>query len=138
VAASLGTNAAGHFECRWVRMRPEGHSAFADGLDEVELPVAHGEGRLHAPPEVLDRIESEGLVALRYVDETGQPTQAHPANPNGSANAIAGLTDPSGRVIGLMPHPERFVSSAQHFERARVRGGEPDGLRLMRRFLALA
>jgi phosphoribosylformylglycinamidine synthase len=70
--------------------------------------VAHGEGRAYFPDaSVLAQVEEQGLAPLRYVDDAGQPTQAYPFNPNGSANAIAGMCSRDGRHLALMPHPER-------------------------------
>jgi phosphoribosylformylglycinamidine synthase len=74
----------------------------------VRWPAAHGEGRLVPRDAELARVLlDEGYAALRYVDPNGQPTQQYPANPNGSPDAIAGLTDRTGRVLGMMPHPDR-------------------------------
>src|SRR5947207_678626 len=86
-------------------------------LDGFDLPIAHGEGRFVASDEVLDRLESQGQVALRYAQ-----------NPNGSMRDIAGICDPSGLVLGLMPHPERFTHVTQHptWTRKKV---EPAGLK---------
>jgi phosphoribosylformylglycinamidine synthase len=142
--ATLTTNERGRFECRWVRMRREGDAEILDGLPElIELPAAHAEGRFFADDDTLQRIEDSGLVALRYVDSDGETTTAFPDNPNGSLRAIAGLTDPTGRILGLMPHPERFVSGHQHPEaRARItnqeRAQEPYGLTLIRRVVEIA
>lgn len=109
---SLTNNASARYEDRWVRLAVNAHSPciFTKGLNYLAMPVRHGEGRLVAPSEdVLDRVESENLVALYYADErSGLATQEYPANPNGSPRGIAGLTDPAGRVLGLMPHPEAF------------------------------
>ena len=113
VEASLEHNASGRFEWRTINLIAEekSRSVFLKGMKEpFSLQVAHGEGRFMAPPQTLQRIEDEGLVVLRYVDATGAPTQDYPANPNGAMNAIAGITDPSGRILGLMPHPERSVT----------------------------
>jgi phosphoribosylformylglycinamidine synthase len=63
---------------------------------------------------VLRRVEQEGLVSVRYAEPDGEPTMHYPANPNGSVGAIAGLCDPTGRIFGLMPHPEAFVHRTQH------------------------
>jgi phosphoribosylformylglycinamidine synthase I len=138
--ATLGQNANGRFECRWVSLMPAGDSEFARGLPErLAMPVANGEGRFFADDATLARIEDAGLVALRYVGTEGQPAQDYPANPNGSRHAIAGLADPSGRIIGLMPHPERHVLRHQHPDwRRRERDGEPDGLALFRRVVEMA
>jgi phosphoribosylformylglycinamidine synthase subunit PurQ / glutaminase len=73
----------------------------------LRLPLAHGEGNFVADPGTLRRLEDEGGVVFRYVDERGDVTEA--ANPNGSMNNIAGIVDEGGRILGLMPHPERVV-----------------------------
>lgn len=143
-SATLVQNQSGRYECRWVNVAPAGSSTFVRGLPPiVDLPVANGEGRFLAEPAVLDRIESEGLVALRYVDAAGTPAASYPANPNGSQNAIAGLCDPTGRILGLMPHPERYLQAYQGPDwHARGRrgpdGGAPHGLELLRRVVAAA
>jgi phosphoribosylformylglycinamidine synthase len=138
--ATLAQNERGRFECRWVRMAPEGEAPLLAGLPEtVELPVAHGEGRFYADDETLRRIEDAGLVALRYLDEEGRPTADYPANPAGSLHAIAGVTDPSGRILGLMPHPERFVERFHHPDwRRRPPDEEPHGMAFFRRLVELA
>ena len=95
--------------------------------------MRHGEGKLVAPGELLERIESAGLVPVRYLDpRSGRPTVDYPANPNGSPAGIAGLCDPSGRLFGLMPHPER---ASEHV--ITPRGYSPDG-RLIFQSLAVA
>jgi phosphoribosylformylglycinamidine synthase subunit PurQ / glutaminase len=73
----------------------------------LRLPLAHGEGNFVADLDTLRRIEEDGRVVFRYVDERGEPTDA--ANPNGSMNNIAGIMNEAGNVLGLMPHPERVV-----------------------------
>ena len=117
-AATLTHNDSGQFGSRWVRLdvRP-GNCAFLAAADAgpIELPVAHGEGKfLTADPSTLAQLEAAGQVVLRYIDADGAPTQAFPANPNGSAGAVAGVCDPTGRVLGLMPHPERYVDPLHH------------------------
>lgn len=101
---ALGHNASGHFDCRWVALAPEPASRciWTAGLDEdVHCPIAHGEGRyVHPDPEGL---AAAGQVALRYRE-----------NPNGSVADIAGVCDPTGVVLGLMPHPENHVVARQH------------------------
>ncbi|PIE23482.1 MAG: phosphoribosylformylglycinamidine synthase [Planctomycetota bacterium] len=110
---SLVHNASGQYECRWVRLRVEdSHCAFLPKGMVFEMPVGHGEGKFVAS-ERFDAGRSK-LVALRYLDAEGSPTQDYPYNPNGSTHAVAGLTDPSGRVLGLMPHPDRSYLAAQH------------------------
>ena len=138
-AATLTHNDSGHFESRWVRLAIHpGNCAFLDETGIWDLPVAHGEGKfLTASAPDLSALESSGQIVLRYVDEAGQPTQSYPANPNGSPGAVAGLCDPSGRVLGLMPHPERHVDPLHHPRWTR-RGldHEGDGLRIFRTAVA--
>ena len=119
--ATLTRNESGRFECRWVDLEPnpEGVSFWTKDLNPVYCPVAHGEGRFVADDDTLAAIEEEGLVALRYrVNGT-----SYPANPNGSVNHIAGITNPAGNVLGLMPHPEDHVVAAQHPGRHRGESG---------------
>jgi phosphoribosylformylglycinamidine synthase len=133
--ATLTFNDSGHFESRWVRLLPEpGRSPFLTDAEPIELPVAHGEGKfLLADPSALPALEGAGQVVLRYVDDRDRPTQAYPANPNGSPGALAGLCDPSGRVFGLMPHPERHVDPLHHPRWTRQGlAREGDGLRVFR------
>jgi phosphoribosylformylglycinamidine synthase subunit PurQ / glutaminase len=102
---ALGHNEKGHFDCRWVELAAEPGSAciWTSGLDsEVHCPIAHGEGRyVHPDPAGL---AAAGQVALRYAGR----------NPNGSVADIAGVCDPTGVVLGLMPHPENHVLPRQH------------------------
>lgn len=109
---SLSHNASARYEDRWTRLAVNQFSPciFTRGLGNLAMPVRHGEGRLVAPDDAtLDRLEAENLVALYYADPvTGKATETYPANPNGSPRGIAGLTDPTGRLLGLMPHPEAF------------------------------
>jgi phosphoribosylformylglycinamidine synthase len=132
---TLTFNASGRFESRWVRLKPEpGRSPFLEGDEPFELPVAHGEGRLvTSDPRDLAVLEAAGQVVLRYADASGRPTQAYPANPNGSVGALAGLCDPTGQVFALMPHPERFVEPFHHPRWTREGlHAEGDGLRIFR------
>ncbi len=132
---TLTHNDSGHFESRWVRLIPTpGHSPFLADAEPIDLPVAHGEGKfLTAEPRALADLEAAGQVVLRYADDRDQPTQDYPANPNGSPGAVAGICDPSGRVFGLMPHPERFIDPLHHPRWTRLGPkDEGDGLRLFR------
>lgn len=122
--AVLSGNASGRFECRWVTLEaPASTSLWTAGLTgPVRCPVAHGEGRLLARDPA--GLEARGLVAFRYLDAKGEPAGgAHPANPNGSVGDIAGLTNPAGTVLGLMPHPEDHVLERQD----PLRGRSPFG-----------
>jgi phosphoribosylformylglycinamidine synthase I len=109
---TLTNNDSGKFECRWTRLvaTPESRCVWTQGIEQLEVPVAHGEGKLIAAPSMLTRLHA----AFYYADEKWRPTAEYPDNPNGSTGNIAGLTDDTGRVFALMPHPERFVRASQH------------------------
>jgi phosphoribosylformylglycinamidine synthase len=138
---SLAPNSNGVFEDRWVTLKanPNSPCVFTKGIDTVPLPVRHGEGRFIPMHEgVLAKLWSNRQVALQYVNpSTGKPTQRYPLNPNGSVNAIAGVCDPTGRVFGMMPHPEAYNSPHNHPDwiRQRAEGTLPQdglGLRIFR------
>lgn len=109
---ALVRNAGLRFVCRPVDLRVDGDSpflaAFSPG-ERIRFPVAHMEGNYQADAETVARLEGDGQIALRYVDEAGHATEA--ANPNGSAAGIAAITNNSGRIFGLMPHPERVIGN---------------------------
>ena len=111
---ALMRNAGLRFVCRWVSLRvDEAESAFTAGYragQVVRMPVAHRDGNYCADAETLARLDGEGLVAFRYVDEDGRA--ANGANPNGSAADIAGILNSARTVLGLMPHPERAAEPA--------------------------
>ena len=113
--ATLDNNDSGHFECRWIDLKSEkSKCVFLKNSYKGHFAVNHGEGKFFSQPSVIKKIEDQNLVVFRYVDESGNPTQEYPENPNGSINAIAGVTDPTGRILGMMPHPEKFVDSTQY------------------------
>jgi phosphoribosylformylglycinamidine synthase subunit PurQ / glutaminase len=127
-SVTLTRNLSARFECRWVLLRPNPASpcVFTRGLiDSVYCPVAHGEGRLVVNNETtLAGLQEAGQVALTYTLADGPPASGgYPANPNGSAADIAGLCDPTGTVLGLMPHPEDHLFAAQHPRAARGERG---------------
>lgn len=137
--ATLSHNDSGHFECRWINLKVEDDNVcvFLEGMGgKVSYQVAHGEGKFYARRPDLDRIEAEKLVVFRYCDRLGNPTQEYPLNPNGSLNAISGITDPTGRILGIMPHPERFVRPTQHPNWRRMSGLEPQGLPIFRKMVS--
>jgi phosphoribosylformylglycinamidine synthase len=115
---SLGHNDSARFEDRWVHIasNPRSPCIFTRNLPLMTMPVRHGEGKVVVrDAQCLERLAAGGLIALQYADpESGEPTQRYPLNPNGSPLAIAGLTDPTGRVLGLMPHPEAFHHVTNH------------------------
>ncbi len=131
--STLTYNTSGRFEDRWIKVKcvskkcawlPE-----AGGEEMVlDLPIAHGEGRfVTRDAVVMDALRAGDQIALRYVDEAGEVAAEYPALPNGSMEAVAGICDATGRVLGLMPHPERIVEKENHplFSRG---GGRADGL----------
>ena len=113
--ATLAMNTSAKFECRWVHLETqETPCAFTHGLKRrVYLPVAHAEGRFTAPSQILDQLESNRQVVFRYVSPDGG-SPPYPDNPNGSDLQIAGICDPTGRIFGMMPHPERFLTRFNH------------------------
>jgi phosphoribosylformylglycinamidine synthase len=133
--ATLAGNASCKFEDRWVNLAVKGNKCvFLQGVERLYLPVAHAEGRFVARDEgVLKQLDSAGQLVLRYASAgssngNGVP---YPENPNGSQADVAGLCDSSGRVLGLMPHPERHVEPTQHPRWTRGEAGETgDGARV--------
>jgi phosphoribosylformylglycinamidine synthase I len=145
--ATLTLNDSGHFEARWVRLGVEaGNCVFLNGIGQMELPVAHAEGKFVVRDrEVFQRMAAAGQLVLRYsaiADSRKQseirnpkseiePTVPYPDNPNGAMGDVAGICDATGRVLGLMPHPERFVDPTQHPRWTREPRREAgDGLRV--------
>ena len=127
--AALLANAGGSFEDRWVHVRMGGPFSH---LGRLELPVRHGEGRLvFVDTESAARVAASGQTIVRYVSEYGDDAPAYPENPNGSWLGAAGLCDATGRVLGMMPHPEAFLWPEHHPAWARApRANRPDGLRI--------
>lgn len=137
-AATLAGNDSGRFEARWVRLWCTGRSFLLDGVrgEQLALPVAHGEGKfLTRPAAAARRLAADGRAALLYVDDAGRPARAWPANPNGSAGALAALSNEAGNVLGLMPHPERFLFPWCHPAWTRGEGRGVDGLRVLKSFV---
>jgi phosphoribosylformylglycinamidine synthase I len=135
-SATLTDNASGQFECRWVQLAadPGSRCIFTQGFDRpIEVPVAHGEGRFVTRDQAaLQALRDGGQVALRYV-AAGGGAIGYPANPNGSDDAIAGVCNPAGNVLGLMPHPEDAILPQQHPRWTREPWrAEGDGLALFR------
>ncbi len=114
---TLAHNNCGHFVDRWITLTENAASKciWTKNLGTLELPIAHGEGQfVTASPAILSALESNGQVALRYARPALESLDG-PYNPNGSQNDIAGICDSTGRVFGLMPHPERYVRHTQHY-----------------------
>ena len=110
--AALAHNDSGVFRDDWcvLRANPASPCVFTKGIDQIRLPLRHGEGKFVADAATLKQIEAKNLVAFRYANADGSLATEFPANPNGSLNSIAGICDETGRVFGLMPHPEAFLS----------------------------
>jgi len=121
IEATLTINDSNKFEDRWIYLkkpRAQGRKSkcvWTHGIDGIiQLPIAHGEGKfIPKSKKILNSLKEEGLIVFEYVNETGSKG-AYPYNPNGSVEDIAGICDRSGRIFGLMPHPERHVSVYQH------------------------
>jgi len=115
-------NDSGKFEDRWVYLAPQTDKCiFIEPGRQIYLPVAHAEGKVVTKDDAaLEKLKSEGHVAFKYVDKNGEESD-YPVNPNGSMDSIAGLTDITGRILGLMPHPERSVRPTQHPHWTRIK-----------------
>jgi phosphoribosylformylglycinamidine synthase len=132
--AALLENNGGRFVDRWVRVEyPQSRCVWTRGLQSegwaAVLPIAHGEGRFHAPDETMQRLDREGRIAVRY---------ARDDDPNGSRGRVAGICDHTGLVLGLMPHPERYVRWTQHpaWTRLDEQSGETPGLQMFQAAVA--
>lgn len=115
--ATLTFNASGHFECRWVTLAPRSQTCiWTRGLqDPIYCPVAHGEGNFMLADSAVPQLQANNEIALTYERDDGTPSNGeYPNNPNGSIADIAGICNPQGNVLGLMPHPEDHVLPYQH------------------------
>ncbi|MFC1554787.1 phosphoribosylformylglycinamidine synthase I [candidate division KSB1 bacterium] len=117
-SVTLTNNSSSRYEDRWVNLKVNNKSncLFTKNLDKLYFPVRHGEGKLTSKNEnIIKRLFESEQVVLQYIHpDSGEPTEEYPYNPNGSVNGIAGICDPSGRIFGLMPHPEAFLSPYNH------------------------
>lgn len=132
--ATLTNNTNGRYEDRWVHLQATpGKCPFLTGYTRFFVPMAHGEGRFICREQwILEGLQQAGQVVLRYVDADGKPG-GYPINPNGSQGDVAGVCDATGRVLGLMPHPERYMLPTQHPQWTRNGlAAEGDGLKLFR------
>lgn len=134
---TLTNNDSGRFEDRWVHLAvdPESPCVFTKGLSQLELPIRHGEGKIVCGEfATAETLLARRQVPLFYIDPaTGRATTEYPGNPNGSAHGMAALTDPTGRLMGLMPHPEAYVHRTNHPKWTRTElPEEGDGLALFR------
>jgi len=126
---TLTTNASGQFEDRWCHcvVSPAARIPFFGGMDVVSLPVRHGEGRVVIRDETIrEQITAQSLNCLSYCNSEGSPTATYPMNPNGSQLNCAALRDPTGQILGLMPHPEGYLSVYNHPNWPRMRRCHPE------------
>jgi phosphoribosylformylglycinamidine synthase subunit PurQ / glutaminase len=129
--ATLTGNDSGKFEDRWVRLDvASDKSVFLRGLESMYLPIAHAEGKFVTRDEAtLRNLDANGQLVLRYASQSGGADANYPDNPNGSLANVAGVCDETGRVFGLMPHPERHIDPTQHPRWTRGEASDPaDGL----------
>lgn len=139
-------NASGNFIDTWIALKinPRSPCVFTRGISHIELPVRHGEGKFYGSAEDMASLFRENLVVARYADESGDAAKGRwPLNPNGSLDDVAGICDPTGRIFGLMPHPEAFQHFTNHPEWTRrketlaregrqITDEDGDGLRIFR------
>ncbi len=142
--AAIFYNDRGYRDC-WVHLtiNQKSQCIFTKGMDFLDAPIRHGEGKfIPADKEVMNRLWEKGHIVMQYADSNGRPTMDFPTNPNGSMEAIAGICNESGRVFGMMPHPEAFnhITNHPHYTRRReefARSQKPlpeegDGIRIWR------
>jgi phosphoribosylformylglycinamidine synthase len=140
-AATLTRNDSGRFEDRWVQLQVvSAKCVFFSGIERMYLPVAHAEGKfVPRDAALLAQLNSAGQIALRYQSTSAAEPAAgrYPDNPNGAVDDVAAVCDETGRVCGLMPHPERYIDPTQHPRWTRGEAHDPgDGLRVFRNAVA--
>lgn len=127
--AALAHNDCGTFRDDWIHLKanPNSPCVFTKGIDQIRMPIRHGEGKFVAEEAIMNKIEANNQVVFRYANADGSIATEFPANPNGSINAIAGICDTTGRVFGLMPHPEAFLSqyNAPDWTTQKIKGTLP-------------
>lgn len=137
--ATLAPNDRPGYWDAWVKLRfdPKSPCLWTRGLERLDLPARHGEGKLVFADGAQQAVNAAHLIPARYVDADGRPTETWPHNPNGSAGGAAGLCDPSGRLFGLVPHPDAYIYPFQHpaFQREVAQGRNPaaGGLQIFQR-----
>jgi len=114
---ALTANSSGNFTDRWVNLKINDKSpcVFTKGISQIELPVRHGEGNFYATASDIERLAKNNQIVMQYAGPEGEAAEGRwPMNPNGSLMDIAGICDPTGRIFGLMPHPEAFHDITNH------------------------
>ena len=137
--ATLAPNDRPGYRDAWVTLGFDADSpcVWTRGIETMELPSRHGEGKFLADAGIAERLEREHLVVARYLGPNGAPTEEWPWNPNGSPGAVAGVCDPSGRLFGLMPHPDAYLYPFHHPQWAKrtLEGRSPlegEGMKIFR------
>jgi len=111
---ALAHNNTARYECRWVTLKSFSKKCvFTKGIDFIRMPVAHGEGKFVASEQTIKQLNETDNVAFRYAKDDGLAKGEFPFNPNGSMEDIAGICDKTGRILGMMPHPERNIFFTQ-------------------------
>ena len=145
-SVTLTHNLSNHYECRWVTLKTRASRCvfLPEGIT-VRWPAAHGEGRLMTrDAAALQQLLDDGFAAVQYVDDAGAATERYPANPNGAPLGVAGLTNHNGRVLGVMPHPDRsyLPTHMPNWRRTRLERGElpedGDGMIVFREMVKVA
>lgn len=111
---ALMPNASGVFQCRFVTLKPVAENFWTKGIERIYCPVAHGEGNFYCAQDVLKKLEEKKMIAFKYAkDDLSEAKGEFPYNPNGALGDIAGITSENGKVLGMMPHPERALEFHQ-------------------------
>ncbi|MFH1182497.1 MAG: phosphoribosylformylglycinamidine synthase I [Candidatus Woesearchaeota archaeon] len=125
---TLAQNDSKKFECRWVHLAKENDCVFTRGIERMYLPVAHGEGKLMASDEAMQKLQKQ--IVFKYSDSDGSETSGYPENPNGSMQNVAAICNETGTVFGMMPHPERHLSLQNNPKWTRAPGRVADGRKI--------
>jgi phosphoribosylformylglycinamidine synthase subunit PurQ / glutaminase len=135
---SLAHNIPHKFQSRWVHLiSSQSECKFVKKGELLTLPIEHGEGRFLASTQVLKLLSDNHQIVFKYCSEFGESAKTYPDNPNGSSLNIAGICDPTGQILGMMPHPEDFVRPEHHPNWRRTKPN-PDGLRFFQQLVKSA
>lgn len=115
-------NLTARYQCRWIDLKVQSNSPWLKDIKTMHIPIAHGEGRFMMEDAIFNQLNKNGQIALTYAKPDGQPANGEfPYNPNGSLKDIAGITDETGKVLALMPHPERGMFTWQRDDYAEIK-----------------
>lgn len=114
---ALMPNRKGVLECRYVTIKPATENLWTKGIERIVCPVSHGEGNFSCSKEILQRLKNQKMIAFTYCQENLKPADGeYPYNPNGSVADIAGITSADGKVLAMMPHPERAMEFVNQYD----------------------